>query len=204
MSPAGGARARRPLGLSDEWDRIEALEEARDIDGLLGELTNELQVGSFRHEGEAFALTARGEAAVALGRLGDARALEPLLGLLNDPQVTVRSDAARALGMLGHRAAVPALTAALGDPLSAVRSFAARALGELDASAAAPALIELLTDENPRLVVQVAKVLAELGQPAAIEPIAATVRSTPPWHLWRRHQLKRCLRSLRANTLRAA
>jgi HEAT repeat protein len=54
-------------------------------------------------------------AVAALGRLGDKKALKPLVGALRDKSATVRAVAALALGKLGHRAALPALREAAGD-----------------------------------------------------------------------------------------
>jgi HEAT repeat protein len=59
----------------------------------------------------------RASAAEALGRLGGARALQPLVDrALRDPTPHVRSEAAAALGRLGEVAAIDALAAALDDP----------------------------------------------------------------------------------------
>lgn len=57
----------------------------------------------------------REEAADALGKLGDARALEPLTTALNDDSGPLVSKAAEALGDLGDARAVEPLTAALWD-----------------------------------------------------------------------------------------
>ncbi len=48
-------------------------------------------------------------AVTALGRLGDKKALKPLVTALRDKSATVRAVAALGLGKLGHRAALPAL-----------------------------------------------------------------------------------------------
>jgi hypothetical protein len=67
-------------------------------------------------------------AVTALGRLGDKRALKPLVGALVDPNPQVRGIAAVALGNLGHRAALPALrNCALDDTDATVRQKAREA-----------------------------------------------------------------------------
>ncbi|HUJ58529.1 MAG TPA: HEAT repeat domain-containing protein [Kofleriaceae bacterium] len=48
-------------------------------------------------------------AVVALARIGDKRALKPLVAALRDPSAEVRAIAATALGHLGHKAALPSL-----------------------------------------------------------------------------------------------
>lgn len=52
---------------------------------------------------------ARLAAAVALGKLGDRRAVQPLVSALADSDAQIRTVAAAALGKLGYKAALPAL-----------------------------------------------------------------------------------------------
>ena len=67
-------------------------------------------------------------AVTALARLGDKRALKPLVGALADPNAQVRVIAAVALGKLGHKAALPALrNAARDDTDTQVRASAREA-----------------------------------------------------------------------------
>lgn len=64
-------------------------------------------------------------ATVSLARLGDKRALKPLVIALHDPAPEVRAIAAAGLGKLKHKAALPALkTAATDDTDDAVRKKA--------------------------------------------------------------------------------
>jgi hypothetical protein len=56
-------------------------------------------------------------AVLSLARLGDKRALKPLVTALSDPSAQVRAIAATALGKLGHKAALPALKSAAKDDL---------------------------------------------------------------------------------------
>jgi hypothetical protein len=55
-------------------------------------------------------------AVTSLARLGDKRALKPLVSALHDPNAMVRAIAAAGLGKLGHRASLPALREAENDP----------------------------------------------------------------------------------------
>jgi hypothetical protein len=73
----------------------------------------------------------RGRAALMLGSMGDARALEGLVAATRDPDVAVRCRVAEALGTMGDTRAVAALTALLDDPSPPVRSSAAAALETL-------------------------------------------------------------------------
>ena len=73
----------------------------------------------------------RSQAAAALGRIRNARAVPALLRALEDPAAEVRRCAARSLGQIGDRSAVAKLTAALQDPDAKVRRYAARARAAL-------------------------------------------------------------------------
>ncbi len=64
-------------------------------------------------------------AVVALARLGDKRALKPLVGALSDPNAQIRAVAAAGLGKLGHKAALPQLKNTANDDIDeAVRTAA--------------------------------------------------------------------------------
>ncbi len=67
----------------------------------------------------------RGHSAAALGALGDARSVDPLLNLLRDPHAFVRTHTSLALGNLGDPRAIPSLVERIdetdkGTPRSAV------------------------------------------------------------------------------------
>jgi HEAT repeats len=94
-------------------------------------------------------LAVRMQAAFALGKVGPAKAVVPILAeALKDEASWVRQSVASTLGKMGGDAemAVPALIAALGDPFSLVRSAAAGALGSVaqKAKAAIPTLWEMV------------------------------------------------------------
>ena len=83
--------------------------------------------------------------ALALGRIGDKRALEPLIEALDDVFHTVRMRAAISLGKLGDVQAIPKLTARLMDEHPDVRSCSACALGKIgDYSSMRPLRLALL------------------------------------------------------------
>jgi hypothetical protein len=64
-------------------------------------------------------------AVLSLARLGDKRAMKPLVTAMQDPNAQVRAVAATALGKLGHKAALPALrSAAVDDVDDTVRKTA--------------------------------------------------------------------------------
>ncbi|MBN1454376.1 MAG: HEAT repeat domain-containing protein, partial [Anaerolineales bacterium] len=68
----------------------------------------------------------RQSAAKALGQIGDARAMEPLIAALNDRQV--QRAAAEALGQIGDARAVEPLVVALKEGTWSMRQTAAQAL----------------------------------------------------------------------------
>lgn len=72
-------------------------------------------------------------AALALGRIGDSRALNPLIGKLEDGSAYVRASAAEGLGWLGNRSAIRPLENALKDDSEEVRQTAEEALKKLSA-----------------------------------------------------------------------
>lgn len=86
-------------------------------------------------------------AASVLGRVGDSRAVEPLIDALDDQQ-GVNEVAALALGEIGDSRAVEPLINALGDENWEVRSSAAKALGKIGDDRAVEQLINLLRDKN--------------------------------------------------------
>ncbi|MEP6994012.1 MAG: HEAT repeat domain-containing protein [Acidobacteriota bacterium] len=78
----------------------------------------------------------RARAAMALGRIGDARAVGLLANLLEDPSSEVREAAAFAAGILGEPALSSRLARLLADPDSRIVSRAAWAIGALESAGA--------------------------------------------------------------------
>jgi HEAT repeat protein len=122
----------------------------------------------------------RARAARALGRIGDERAIDPLLKRLDDPAekrgehgTGAREAVALALGQLGPRRAVRPLIAALKDQNPRVRRATARALGMLGDPAAADPLLPLLTDDQRRVVQEATVALGRLKATAACDRILA-------------------------------
>jgi HEAT repeat protein len=131
----------------------------------------------------------RGAAAVALGQIGDARAVTALSAALDrrvpgsgllkritrgttEENEFVRRAVAEALGRIGNRAAVPALIAALTNERAGddVRREAARALGLIGDPAAVPALRSVLTAPDPYLARIAFDVLRRLDPINAARP----------------------------------
>jgi HEAT repeat protein len=135
---------------------------AKDFDELVRDLEDESRM-------------VRRDAAESLGKLGDARAVEPLIVALEDKDSSVRSSAANALGRLGDACAVEPLITALGDEDQQVRWTAAKALGELGDTHAMEPLIIALGDEDQQVRWAAAKALGGLGDARAVEPLIAAL-----------------------------
>lgn len=111
---------------------------------------------------------------LALGRLGDARAVAALTRCLDtESREELRGDCALALGLLRAAGAVPRLLEALrDDPSSLVRSRAVDALGSFGEPAAVAALTSLVTaDSQPQLRLRAVQALGRTGAAAAAKPV---------------------------------
>ena len=138
--------------------RHDVLVMREDVDGLLKELEDK-------------SADARSASAIALGEIGDQRAVEPLIKALGDKSSIVRRPVARALGEIGDKQAVEPLIKALGDKASIVRRHAARALGEMGDKQAVEPLIEALGDKDEYVRAWVAEALGVIGDKRAVEPL---------------------------------
>lgn len=136
-------------------------------------------------------MTVREQAIYVLGRLGDVRAVSPLLSLLEAPDT--RAWAAKsALANIGAPATAPLLDL-LAHGSATARAAAADVLGEMHAARAVPALLALLDDENFTLRLAVVQALGTIGKPAregirqALADTRETIRETAlcvlaAWH----------------------
>jgi len=109
----------------------------------------------------------RWDAAEALGRTGEAAAVDPLIGALADKESAVRNAAAEALGSLGV-VAVQQLSIALSSPNPQQRELAAFALGETKCPAAVTPLARALkNDTAPSVRAEAAAALGNMAGPLA-------------------------------------
>ncbi len=91
----------------------------------------------------------RVQAALVLGRAGDARAVPFLIRALSDPSPLVRAMAAKALGHVGDTGARPSLEVAARDPNPIVRRHAGTALETLaERQAASPLVVQPMGDQT--------------------------------------------------------
>ena len=99
---------------------------------------------------EASAPSTRVAAAGLLGRLGDRRALAPLVRALQDVDAEVIAAAAGALGSLGASASLDALFALFSHPSGAVRRAAVAAVNSIGASGTSTRAAAAMTGDDPR------------------------------------------------------
>jgi HEAT repeat protein len=168
----------------------------------LGDLSVEPLVRALNDQDAAV----RKHAAFILGRMGDTRAVEPLIAALEDDNATaasvlgglrhpdvvpalgralkeggvlgVRPAAAAALGRLGDPAGVDLLVAALDDLSSFVRRNAAEALGKLrDGRAAKPLIHNGLSDQAIDVHNAAVAALIEMGE-VSVDALIAVAEGT--------------------------
>jgi HEAT repeat protein len=133
---------------------------------------------------------ARGNAAWALGALGNRRAVPALSRALGDTESTVRKRSAWALGALDASEAVPALIEALKDSDAGVREQVAWALGAIGDRRAVDGLIGALGDSVASVRKQAAWALGAIGDSRANQGLMkalkdpdAGVRKQSAWAL---------------------
>jgi len=142
--PLGSSEVQLVVELLHAEEREDAVEEVVDI--LVAALGDEREVVGDRAADLLIELApasvravtcalsgepARPRAALVLGRIGDIRALEPLVDALEHPDPRVRSESCLALGELRDPGGVEPLMRAAGDPDPAVRASAGAALDRM-------------------------------------------------------------------------
>ena len=119
-------------------------------------------------------------AADGLGRIGDARAVEPLSAALkdsDDSDSNVRRAAVEALEKIGDTRAVEALIAVLKDSHRwVVRPAAAYALGRIGDARAVEPLIAALKDSHSDLRRAAVEALEKIGDARAVEALMAALK----------------------------
>ena len=116
-------------------------------------------------------LRTAGFAAEALGRIGDKRAVEPLIGALRSGDEILSTDAAEALGRIGDRRAIGPLIDSLERGAASGRRAAADALSAIGDERAVQPLIALLDDTSASVRRSAAVALGRMGNPRAEVPL---------------------------------
>lgn len=159
-----------------EWSALKVHEEERNVEMIL--LAFELLDSNFMEE----------HCIDALRRLGDERAVEPMMGLAQRRN----KDAIEVLGKTGSEAPIEPLYDYIetdSDPQ--LQQVSLKALGEIGSEEATEAVAQQLKAENEQVRSHAARALGMIGDPRAIDPLetvleedeAAPVRGSAAWAL---------------------
>jgi HEAT repeat protein len=120
---------------------------------------------------------ARVNAVTALGEIGDARAVEPLVAILRDETSAIRLAAGQALGHLNHPRSVEALIAALDDDMPEIRRTAILSLGAVGGKGVFDALERVATDPatDPRIRAMAGFALGRLDRERTVPVLVGMV-----------------------------
>jgi HEAT repeat protein len=175
LGELGDVRAVEPLITALKDEKVNVRKAAVRALGRIWELSDIVGLGNNDSK-------VRMAAAEVLGKLGDVRAVEPLVTALKDEARYVQAAAAEALGKLGDVQAVGPLVAALKDEDMNVREAAVRALGELG-DAGTKSLITALKDGDGNVRKTAAEVLGKLGDVRAVEPLVTALKDEAWWYV---------------------
>lgn len=147
-------------------DVMELLVSLRDqsFDVLIGALQNEN-------------IIVRRQAVIALGKIGDERAVEHIALMLNDQDPGVRFYVPVSLDMIGGQKIIEPLHRALKNEIAQVRTAAADILGRLEDQTGMDLLLELLADDNSYVKTSATNALIKIGEPAVVKLIEILEKS---------------------------
>jgi HEAT repeat protein len=120
----------------------------------------------------------RRAAAIALGRIGDRRAVEPLVARLDEDDRDLLVVAAGALARLGDRRAFEPLLALIGDTDLAVRQAAIGALNSIGHPEMGARMRASLEDGDPRVRESAVKITGYFGYASCVEALLDRCRDT--------------------------
>ncbi len=147
--------------VTDEIARVHAFRMDGNVVGLIHMLDSDVR-------GRSKNSIVRDHAAVALGRMGDRRAIPYLMDMRDDPEEMVRFGVIQALGRLKAKEAEGFLLETLNDPSQLLRTSAASALGHIGAVDAIPVLRKLMdSDPDPVMRFHAVETLVILGDESA-------------------------------------
>jgi HEAT repeat protein len=115
-------------------------------------------------------------AAYALGRMRNAKAVNPLIEALGSDDSALRAAVVESLGYIGDKGAFDAVLSALHDPDRGVRLRAATALGAIGDERTFELLLAYLTEPDKGIARCAAAGLGKLGDVRAINPLLDTTR----------------------------
>ncbi|HEY8561033.1 MAG TPA: HEAT repeat domain-containing protein [Pyrinomonadaceae bacterium] len=115
-----------------------------------------------------------------LGQIGDARAFEPLAGLLKSPDAATRQAAVDALRALAHPATVSRLCDLLDDDDPQIREAVIRVVGHLDAPNCAEKIFEACADADERVRRAAIEQLPEIADARAVPTLIQALKHDSP------------------------
>ncbi|MCL4250614.1 MAG: HEAT repeat domain-containing protein [Anaerolineae bacterium] len=118
----------------------------------------------------------RRSSAIALGQLGDVRAMSPLIDALRDSNARVRGSTVNSLGLLRDARVVLPLNEALRDPEASVRRSAAQMLGKLGDTRAVLPLIDSAQDHHWLVRRDAVDALGKIGDERAFPQLIESLR----------------------------
>jgi HEAT repeat protein len=116
------------------------------------------------------------KAVIALGKIGDVRAVPALISALKDSQADVRRNAASALGKIGDTSAVVPLLEALCDTHAWVRGNAVIALGKIGDASILPTLYRMLKDTDSWVRENTLVALGNIGDIIAVPDLIHSLK----------------------------
>ena len=120
----------------------------------------------------------RHAAVVALGRIGDARAVEPLVRLIDDDERGLLVAATAALARIGDGRAFESLLPLIGDADISVRQGAIGALNSIGHPAMGARVRGLLEDADPHVRESAVKIAGYFGYPSCADALLDRCRDT--------------------------
>ncbi|MHC4777982.1 MAG: HEAT repeat domain-containing protein [Planctomycetota bacterium] len=118
----------------------------------------------------------RGDAALALGMIGDMSAVPPLINLLDHDDPEMKLHAIRSLGRLRSSEAVPRLIEMLEDPVPSIRTQAAWNLASIRDRRAVNPMLALLPKSIDRDKCNLVRALGVIGDKKAVDAAVELTR----------------------------
>ena len=153
--------------------RIEEMEERGDVDGLIHSLNDDAE-------------NIRREAVMALERIGDSRATEPLIKTLEkDPDKTIQEETITALGRIKDKKAVPLLIENLNNQHIGIRWRSAEALGRIGDPEATEPLLQTLKDPDKTIQEETITALGRIKDKKAVPYLIESLNNPHIGIRWR-------------------
>ncbi|MDP8225513.1 MAG: HEAT repeat domain-containing protein [Candidatus Lernaella stagnicola] len=115
-------------------------------------------------------------AAMTLGELGDAKAIDPLIAKFAAEDQYMATAATHAVIKIGNGAVFPLVKASTESKSAAVRKYAAYALGRIGGDDAFAAVLQAAKDEAPKVRAQAATAFGVMGDDRALLPLFELLR----------------------------